>query len=247
MTDDFNEPVRKIVDNYLNRLKRHLKKLPVPDQEEFMREIYSHIYESFRRDEAEDDIERIFNVLDRLGEPSEVVVTRVAGGMKRIGKKRRLPLYILAGIVIGLFGIPLGLGGFAVLLGLGITLAALIFCYYVVAGCLLLAGWVTFVVTFIRLFAPEFLIDHIHTMDQFLGPPWSVMVNFGAAVFCVLVGLGMFKLGGHILKGTRFLFDLPRDAIRRLLPRRRSRHEAESDIPVKRDPGAEQTENELSA
>lgn len=231
MTDDFNEPVRKIVDNYLSRLKVHLKKLPVPDQEELVREIYSHIYESYRQDQAEDDIERIFNVLDRLGEPSEVVAARVAGDMKRLGKKRKLPMYILAGIVIGLFGLPLGLGGIAVLLGLGITLAALIFCYYVIAGCLLVTGWLTFVVTFIRLFIPEFLIAHVQTMDQFLDPPWSVFVNFAAAVFCVLVGLGMFKLGGHILKGTRFLFDLPRDAIRRLRHRGHGRPEATAETP----------------
>lgn len=231
MTDDFTEPIRKIVDNYLSRLRGHLKTLPEPDQEELVREIYSHIYESYKQDQAEDDIERIFNVLDRLGEPSEVVATRVAGDMKRLGKKRRLPLYILAGIVIGLFGVPLGLGGLAVLLGLGITLAALIFCYYAIAGCLLLAGWLTFIVTFIRLFAPGFLIEYFHTMDQFLDPPLSVVVNFAAAVFCVFAGLGMFKLGGHILRGSRFLFDLPRDAIRRLLPRGRARRDAYGGIP----------------
>ena len=242
MTDDFNEPVRKIVDNYLARLKVHLKALPGPDQEELVREIYSHIYESYRQDRSDDDIERIFNVLDRLGEPSEVVAARVAGDMKRLGKKRKLPLYILAGIVIGLFGLPLGLGGIAVLLGLGITLAALIFCYYLTAVCLLLTGWVTFVTTIIRLFAPNFLIDNIHTMDQFLAPPWSVLANLAAAVFCVLVGLGMFKLGRHILQGSRFLFDLPRDAIRRLRRRGYGRPEASADTPVEPVPREELTE-----
>ena len=122
MTHDFSAQVRTIVDNYLDRVRGHLKGLPEADRKELVREIYSHIYESYAQDGTDDDIQRILTVLDRLGEPSEVVASRLSGSMKRIGRKRNLPFYILAGIFIGLFGLPLGAGGLALLIGLGITL-----------------------------------------------------------------------------------------------------------------------------
>ena len=206
MTHNFSEQVRKIVDNYLERLRGHLRGLPEADREELIREIYSHIYESYAADETDDDIQRILNVLDRLGEPSEVVASRLAGTMKRMGRRRNLPFYILAGFFIGIFGLPLGAGALALLMGIGITLLALIFTFYMTAGVLVLAGWVTMVVTTVRLFYPEFLIENIQTLDQFADSPLSVVLNYVAAIVCVLMGLGMFWLGRHILSGARFLF-----------------------------------------
>ena len=220
MTHDFSAQVRKIVDNYLDRVRGHLKGLPEADREELVREIYSHIYESYAQDSTDDDIQRILTVLDRLGEPSEVVASRLSGAMKRMGKKRNLPFYILAGVFIGLFGLPLGIGGLALLMGLGITLVALIFTYYVTAGVLVFGGWLTWVVTTIRLFYPDFLLDYFHTLDQFFDPPLSVILNFGAGAVCILMGLGMFWLGRHILSGARFLFSQTGATIKNLRRRK---------------------------
>ncbi len=220
MTHEFSAQVRKIVDNYLDRLRGHLKGLPEADREELVREIYSHIYESYTTDSTDDDIQRILNVLDRLGEPSEVVASRLSSAMKRMGKKRNLPFYILAGVFIGLFGLPLGIGGLALLMGLGITLVALIFTYYVTAGVLVFGGWLTWVVTTIRLFYPDFLLDYFHTLDQFFDPPLSVILNFAAGAVCILMGLGMFWLGRHILSGARFLFSQTGATIKNLRRRK---------------------------
>ena len=109
--NNFSEPVEKIVNNYLKRLKKHLKGLPDKDKEELLKEVHSHIYESFINDPAENEIERIFIVLDKLGEPAEVVSSRMPAAIVTMGKKKKLPLYILSGILIALFGIPLGLTG----------------------------------------------------------------------------------------------------------------------------------------
>ncbi len=222
MTHDFSEQVGKIVDNYLDRLRGHLRGLPEKDREELVRELYSHIYESYLGDTTDDDIQRILNVLDRLGEPSEVVASRLSGTMKRMGKRRNLPFYILAGFFIGIFGLPLGAGALALLIGLGITLAALIFTYYVTAGVLVLGGWVTMIVTTIRLFYPDFLIGHVGTLDQFFAPPLSVILNFAASAVLILMGLGMFWLGRHILSGARFLFSQTGETIRNLRRRKLS-------------------------
>jgi len=145
--------------------------------------------------------------------------------MKRMGRRRNLPFYILAGFFIGIFGLPLGAGALALLMGLGITLVALIFTYYMAAGVLVLAGWITMVVTTLRLFYPEFAVGFVNTLDQYFDPPLSVVLNFAAGAVCVLMGLGMFWLGRHILSGARFLFSqagAPFRKLRRRLPSRRS-------------------------
>jgi len=216
MTNELNEQVLKIIENYLGRLRGRLQGLPERDREELVREIYSHIYDSFIQDETEDEVQRILNVLDRLGEPSEVVSARLSGTMKSMGRKRNLPFLILAGFFIGIFGLPLGVGGLAVLIGLGITLAALIFSYYVTAGAFVLAGWLTIIVTTVRLIYPGFLTAYIQLLDQVLEPALAVPLNYAAGAFFLLLGVGMFWQGRHVLRGARYLYGLPGESIRHL-------------------------------
>ena len=216
MTNEMNDQVQKILDSYLSRLRRHLQGLPDEDREELVREIYSHIYDSYAQDETEDGVERILGVLDRLGEPSEVVSGQLSGSMTRLGKKRNLPFLILAGFFIGLFGLPLGVGGLVLLIGLGIMLAALILTYYVAAGAFVLAGWLTIIVTTIRLIYPHFFVENIHLLDEFLPPAWAVPLNYVAGAIILLLGIGMILQGRHILRGARYLFGLPGQSIRHL-------------------------------
>lgn len=220
MTHDFSDQAGKIVDGYLDRLRGLLRGLPETDREEMVREIYSHIYESYMAGGSGEDIERISQVLDRLGDPSEVVASRLSGTMKRMGKKRNRPFYILAGIILGLFGLPLGAGALALLIGLGAVLATLIFIYYITAGVMVFGGWITIVITTVRLFSPGFLIDYVHTMDQFLPPPMSVILNFVVGLVFAAIGLGMFWLGRHIPGGARFLFTQAGETVRNLRRRK---------------------------
>ena len=222
MTHELNDQVQSIIDNYLGRMRNHLKGLPDADREELVLEIYSHIYESYMEASNEDEVQRILQVLDRLGEPSEVVASRLSGTIKRMGRKRNLPFYILTGFLISIFGIPLGIGGLALLLGLGVTLAALIFTYFLTAGVLVLAGWVTAIVTLTRISHPEFLGSYVSTLSQFVDPPLGTILDLIAAGICVLLGLGMVWLGRHIPRGTRFLFGLVGETFRNLRRRARS-------------------------
>lgn len=216
MTNEMNDQVRKILDSYLGRLRRHLQGLPDEDREELVREIYSHIYDSYAQDETEDGVERILGVLDRLGEPSEVVSGQLSGSMARMGRKRNLPFLILAGFFIGIFGLPLGVGGLVLLIGLGITLAALILSYYVAAGSFVLGGWLTIIVTTIRIFYPHFFIENIQLLDQVLPPEFALPLNYAAGVVFLLLGVGMIVQGRHILRGARYLFGLPGQSMRHL-------------------------------
>ena len=53
MTNDFGEQVGKIVTNYMERLKNQLKGFPQEDRDELVKEIHSHIYESYKSDPTE--------------------------------------------------------------------------------------------------------------------------------------------------------------------------------------------------
>jgi hypothetical protein len=60
----------------------------------------------------------------------------------------------------------------------------------------------------------------MHTLDQFFDPTLSVVLYFAAGAVCILMGLGMFWLGRHILSGARFLFSQTGETIRNLRRRK---------------------------
>jgi uncharacterized membrane protein len=222
MVNDFSEPVEKIVNNYLARLKDSLKGFPENDKEELVKEIHSHIYESFISDPTEDNVDRIFNVLNKLGEPSDVVATRMSESMVDMGKKKKLPMYILAGVLIGLFGIPLGLGGVAVLIGILITVGTLIFSYYVIAISLIISGWIGLIASIIQIINPAILPEYIHIYnDIIIDPVLGGIAGVVSSVLVALLGLGMLWLGKYMMRGIRFVFSATIERIRGRGQRRR--------------------------
>ena len=222
MTNNFSPSIEKIVNDYLKRLKLHLKGFPEKDKEELVKEVYSHIYESFVSDPTEDEIDRILNVLNKLGEPTEVVSSRMSTAMVSMGKKRKLPLYILAGVTIALFGVPLGIGGFAFLLGILITVGALIFAYYITAFSLVVAGWLGLIAAIIKIVDPGILDRYgIETMTFFADPTLSGVIGIVASIICAALGFFMFWLGKYMMQGIRFLFSLPMEKVKEARERRR--------------------------
>jgi uncharacterized membrane protein len=212
---NYGESVEKIVNNYLHRLKSHLKGLPAKDQEELTREIQSHIYESYTHNPTEDEIERIFEVLDKLGEPAEVVSSRMSESMVTIGKKRKRPLYIAAGVLIGIFGLPLGLGGVAVIIGLLAVVGALLLAYFITTFSFVIAGWIGFVASLLQIFRPDILPDYIHIYNGVITDPQLAGVA-GAISSIVLTaaGLGLLFLGKRMLEGIGYLGNLTLESIR---------------------------------
>ena len=222
MTNNFSPSIEKIDNDYLKRLKLHLKGFPEKDKEELVKEVYSHIYESFVSDPTEDEIDRILNVLNKLGEPTEVVSSRMSTAMVSMGKKRKLPLYILAGVTIALFGVPLGIGGFAFLLGILITVGALIFAYYITAFSLVVAGWLGLIAAIIKIVDPGILDRYgIETMTFFADPTLSGVIGIVASIICAALGFFMFWLGKYMMQGIRFLFSLPMEKVKEARERRR--------------------------
>jgi len=206
MANGFSGPVAQIVDNYLGRLRKGLRGFPVKDQEELVKEIHSHIYESFRNDTTENEVDRVLKVLDKLGDPASVISARMPEAMVTMGKKKKLPFYILAGVLIAFFGVPLGMGGLSLAVGLIIGVLALVLSFYIVAFSLILTGWLTAVVLIIRVFSPGFLDPWINIYPLVPDPTFNTVIYIFGALLIAALGLGLLWLGSRMIRGLRFVF-----------------------------------------
>ena len=208
MANGFSGPVAQIVDNYLDRFKKGLGGIPAKDQDELVKEIHSHIYESFRNDPTPDEVARILKVLDKLGEPAAVISARMPEAMVTLGKKKKLPFLILAGLLIAFFGVPLGLGGLSAAVGILIGVLAVIVSFYVVAFSLILSGWLTAVVLIIRLVVPGFLDPWMDIYPLVPDPTFNLIIYILGALLISALGFGMLWLGTRMMRGVRFVFRL---------------------------------------
>jgi len=208
MSNGFSGPVAQIVDNYLERLKKGLKGISAKDQDELVREINSHIYESFRDDPTPDEVARILKVLDKLGEPAAVLSARMPEAMVTLGKKRKLPFLILAGLLIAFFGVPLGLGGLSAAVGLIIGVLAVVVSFYIVAFSLILAGWLSAVIMIVRIFSPAFLDPWIDIYPLVADPTLNTVIYILGALLLAALGFGLLWLGSRLMRGVRFVFRL---------------------------------------
>jgi uncharacterized membrane protein len=242
--NNYPEVVSKLTDDYLRRVRLQLAQLPALEQDEFLREIQSHLYDAFQQMPGEDEVARILEVLRNFGEPSEVVQDRLPAAMVRSGAKRNLPLYVLGGILIALFGIPLGFGGVAVLAGVLISLAAIVAAYYATVGIIVLTAALFMLMGLARTYAPLFwdrlvtlgfirlegpvgnFLDQLSPLEQGL-----LMIVLAAAVGAG--GLGMLRVGKYLIRGLRFLFSLALDRLRAFAQRiRRRAYPDEARPPV---------------
>lgn len=213
MNSAFPQAVEQIVTDYLERLSVRLKGMPANDRQEMLNEIRSHIYESYMEESTSDEIERILKVLRRLGDPADVISSRMPQAVARLGRGKKAPLYIIAGVLIALFGVPLGLGALALLVGLLAALFGLLIGYFGAAVSLVVAGFATAVVSVLAIFAPGVLFtlnDMAGTEVISFGPfqhnPEAGGV-LGLIISLIVVGLGLLMLwsGKHLWRGFCFV------------------------------------------
>jgi uncharacterized membrane protein len=220
--NQYPDAVTTIANDYLARVKLQLRSLPALEQEDFLREVQSHLYDAYEQTPGEDEVAKILAVLRNFGEPADVVSDRLPGAMVRSGTRRNLPLYIVGGILIALFGIPLGFGGFGVLLGLLAALAGTLIAYYAFTGALLFTGCIIMITGLTRALLPEVWdrlveLGYIQTGDFFdtITPSdQGLLMILFASVF-LAAAWGLFRLGKHLLRGLRFLFSLTFEWMRR--------------------------------
>jgi uncharacterized membrane protein len=227
MTSDFPESVEKIVNDYLDRLGSRLTGMPDGDRSELVNEIRSHIYESYTAEGGGDEIARILAVLRRLGEPADVIASRMPQAVTRLGKLRKAPLYILAGVLIACLGVPLGMGAAALLVGLLAALLGLMLAFYGTGVSMVLVGFVTALVSATTILAPGLP----YTLNDIMG---AEVVHFGpfqhnpqlAGVIGLILslivgGLGLLLLwsGRYVWRGFRFVIVLIVAKVRAIVER----------------------------
>ena len=206
MANGFSGPVAQIVDNYLERLKKGLKGISAKDQEDLVKEIHSHIYESFRSDPTPDEVTRVLKVLDKLGEPAAVISARMPDAMVTLGKKKKLPFLILAGLLIAFFGLPLGMSGIGLVAGIIITILGLVLAFYVLAFSMILTGWLAAVILIIRLVVPGFLDPYMDIYPLVPDPTFNLVIYILGALLISAIGFGLLWVGSRMMRGIRFVF-----------------------------------------
>jgi len=210
MKDNFNEDVRKIVDDYIKRIESCMGKMPERDKTDFLKEIESHIYESYTESGIKNEIDRILDVLRRIGEPSEVFKTRGSETMKRIGKEKNIPLYILLGAIIAIFGLPIGFGGLGIVIGILGVLLGILVAYFATAFGFTIGGLGGIFASIIHIIDPDFFL-RITGEDSFFNLPFVHISNaniegvVGIFISLLLLSLGIFMMwsGKYIFRGLR--------------------------------------------
>ena len=133
--------------------------------------------------------------------------------MIKMGKDKNLPLYILGGILVGLFGIPLGISGVAIIISMIGTVFSLIIAYFATAVSLVVAGFAGIVISIIRIADPAFIEQYMEMIDAnyvsfFSNPTAEGIVGLIVSVLAAALGVLLLFLGRYIIRGTKFVCNL---------------------------------------
>jgi len=229
MNNHLPPAAEKIVADYLEKLRGQLKGMNEKDQQEILAEIRSHVYESFTGDGEGDEIDRALRALKRLGEPADVVASRVGTSVAQLGKKKKSLLYILAGLLIVFFAAPLGMGGLGVLIGLLAALAGLLVAYFATAVVFVISGFICALVGLVALISPDIFLEINRwageTVFQFgpfqNHPQVAGILTLILSLMLAALGLLMLWSGKHIWRGLGLVFHLAMDKVRSLFSRGR--------------------------
>jgi uncharacterized membrane protein len=232
--EKYSSAARAVINDYLDRLKCRLAGFPAVDREDLLREIAGHIDEAFAGESAGDEMERLLRVLRRLGEPADVISERMSPAMVKLGRKKGLPFYILSGVLIALFGLPLGAGVFGVLIGVLAAIIGLLVAYFATALSFLVSGAIGIIVSVVIMMDP-IIIERINSafggVEGFhlvlLGSPLNLPPQTEASICLILsvilAGLGalMFWGGRYLLRGISYMFRISWDKMKEIFARHR--------------------------
>ena len=224
--ENYPEAVNKIASDYLERVTGRLRAVPTQEREEFLRELRSHIFEAYRESANADEVSRILGVLRNIGEPADVVADRLPAAMIRSGSNSQIPLHVLAGLLLALFGLPLSFGGASVILGLLLALTGATAAFFAATGAVLFTGSIFLLLGvsryslpglfdrlvergFIRLNGPFELLNDLSASDQGL-------IFLLIATVCITAGIAMFWVGKRMIRGLLFIYSLVLDGARRV-------------------------------
>ena len=229
MNNHFPPAAEKIVADYLEKLGSQLKGMNEKDRQEVLAEIRSHIFESFSSDSEGDEIDRALRALKRLGEPGEVVSSRIGASVTQLGRKKKSLLYIVAGVLIVFFAAPLGMGGLGIVVGLLAGLAALLVGYFATAVALVVSGFLGALIGLVTIISPDIFLEINRWAGEAVfqfgpfqnNPQVAGILTLILSLMLAALGLLMLWSGKHIWRGLRFVLRMANDKIRALFARGR--------------------------
>lgn len=206
--DNNTSAVEKVVNDFLIRVKDRIGPDATGDKERFMTDLKGRIEALYNEEQTGDEIDRILNVIRKIGEPEQVAASFRKPEGKSEQTTSRSPLFWVLMIFLGLvFGLPVAMGALGALIGLCAGLIGILVGYVAVGVGLTFGGLATLVVSFLVLFAPDALIAINAFFDM-------EMVHYGMFNFSPFIGgiIGMVAggvmtgIGGLILFSTRYIF-----------------------------------------
>lgn len=90
----------RIYEDYLKRISRVTKGLPKKDQKEVLMEFNSHIYEGLQQNDNTNEIDRLLDVLEKLGSPEEVLKPLIADKKMEQATRTFNPLHMIRALVL---------------------------------------------------------------------------------------------------------------------------------------------------
>jgi len=92
----------KIYADYMKRMKRMIHTLPKEDQEDILMEFNSHIYESTQGSDQSNEVDKLMDVIQKLGSPEEVLKTMVAERKLVQATRSFNPLHVFKAIIMNI-------------------------------------------------------------------------------------------------------------------------------------------------
>ncbi|MEH3114123.1 HAAS signaling domain-containing protein [Pedobacter terrae] len=97
-----DQSAERIYKDYLYRIRKEVKGLNQPNQDEILMELNSHIYENLQENQTGNEVEKLLNILEKLGRPEEILKPLVAD--KKLAEATRTfnPIHVLKALLLNL-------------------------------------------------------------------------------------------------------------------------------------------------
>ncbi len=93
---------QRIYDDYIKRTKRSIRILPKADQEDILMEFNSHIYEGMERGKQGEEVDKLLDILQKLGTPEEVLQPLVAEKKMDQATRTFNPLHVFKALALNI-------------------------------------------------------------------------------------------------------------------------------------------------
>lgn len=97
-----DQSAERIYKDYLYRIRKEVRALNQQNQDEIIMELNSHIYENLQEHPTGNEVEKLLNILEKLGRPEEILKPLVADKKLEEATKTFNPLHIFRALMLNL-------------------------------------------------------------------------------------------------------------------------------------------------